>query len=125
MNESVVEDENIKIWIKGKVMCGEYKVADVTRDKAQAMIATRLKVCNGTPFPFFADVTRVKSIDREAREEFSKGDGIAMMPACALLIKSPVNQILGNFFMFVNKPLIPTRLFTSQQDAFEWLEKFK
>jgi hypothetical protein len=124
MNEAA-ESENIKIWIKDKVMWAKYKIVDVTREKARDMIATRLKVCSGEIYPFFADVTEVKTIDREVREEFAKGDGIAMMSACALLIRSPLNRILGNFFIFVNKPLVPTRLFTSEQDALEWLVKFK
>ncbi len=125
MNDSVVENENIKLWVKDNVMFSEYKVADVTKSKARDMIDFRLSMCGGKSFPFFADVTRVKSIDREAREEFSNGKGIEMMSACALLIKSPVSQIMGNFFMMVNKPHIPTRLFTSAKDALEWLNKFR
>src|ERR1700710_2171569 len=93
--ERELENDNIKLWIKDNIMYAEYKILDVTKDKAQNMIQTRLSLCNGTPYPFFADVTKVKSIDRASREEFSHGAGIELMPACALLTKSPVNQILG------------------------------
>ena len=123
--ESQLENDDIKLWIKDNIMYAEYKTINVTKDKAISMIRTRLSLCKGKAYPFFADVTGVKSIDRDSREEFSHGEGIELMPACALLTKSPVNQILGNFFMFVNKPLIPTKLFTSPQDALEWISKFK
>jgi hypothetical protein len=125
MTESSLENEYIKVWIKDNIMYSEYKIADVDLEKSVKMIETRLSMCKGKPYPFLADVTRVKSIDRASREAFSHGKGVELMTACALIIASPVNQLLGNFFMFVNKPTIPTKLFTSQSEALMWLEKFK
>lgn len=121
----MIENENIKIWIEGDIMCSEYKIETVRAENARSMIQTRLLLCNGKTYPFFADVTKVKSIDKEARDEFSHGSGIELMSACALLINSPLNRILGNFFMSVNRPNVPTRLFTSSTEALEWLKKFK
>jgi hypothetical protein len=125
MTDSSVENENIRLWITEGIMYGKYKIENVTREKARDMVASRIDLCQGKAYPFFADVTKVKSIDREARNEFSKGEGIRHMTACALLVNSPVNQVMGNFFMLVNKPGIPTKLFTSSKEALEWLDKFK
>jgi hypothetical protein len=125
MTDSLVENEYIKVWINDGIMFSEYKVTDVNQEKALKMIETRLSLCKGKSYPFLADVIRVKSIDRAARQTFSHGKGIELMSACALIIASPVNQILGNFFMIVNKPNIPTKLFTSATEALAWLEKFK
>jgi hypothetical protein len=44
--------------------------------------------------------------------------------AAALLIGSPLTRAIGNFFMGLNKPLIPTRLFTSETEALAWLKGF-
>jgi hypothetical protein len=125
MIESAVENENIKVWIDGNIMFSVYKTESVNVNQAHAMIQTRLALCAGKAYPFLADVSKLKSIDRAAREAFSHGEGIRLMPACALIVNSPVNKVLGNFFMAVNKPNIPTRLFTSIDDAKAWLKQFE
>jgi hypothetical protein len=32
--------------------------------------------------------------------------------------------VLGNFYLGLNKPLVPTRLFTSEEEAQAWLRSF-
>jgi hypothetical protein len=45
--------------------------------------------------------------------------------ACALLVGSAVSKVLANFFMGLNKPKKPTRMFTSQDEAIHWLEGYR
>ena len=45
--------------------------------------------------------------------------------ADALLVRSLSMKLIANFFIRVTKPKIPTRLFTSEVEAFKWLEGFK
>ncbi len=120
----MIENQHIRIWKEERIMFGEYKVEEVTPDIAQHMIATRLEGCNDESFPFLADVRKVKTITKEARSAFAEGDGIKLMPACALLVDSPVNRLLGNFFLSVSKPKVPTKLFTSKEEAMTWLNGF-
>lgn len=105
-------------------MFGDYLVDQVDLEIAKKMIAARLKACNGISYPFLANVTNVKTITKEARSAFAEGDGIKLMSACALVVGSPVNRLLGNFFLTVSKPVTPTKLFTSHEAAAEWLSKF-
>jgi hypothetical protein len=42
----------------------------------------------------------------------------------ALLVGSPMSRAIGNFFIGLNKPLIPTRLFVSEPEALAWLRGF-
>ncbi len=44
--------------------------------------------------------------------------------ATALLIDSPVSRVIANFFMGLNRPLSPTRVFTEQTQAIRWLQTF-
>lgn len=40
-----------------------------------------------------------------------------------LLLQSPaLTRAIDNFFMGLNKPLFPTRLFTSEEEALTWLK---
>jgi len=121
----MIENQYIKIWTEDDIMFGYYKVDEVDLEVANHMITTRVEACGEKTYPFLGDVSSVKTITKDARSAFAEGDGIKNMNACALVVGSPVNRLLGNFFLSVSKPTIPTRLFTSHEDALTWLSTFK
>ena len=45
--------------------------------------------------------------------------------ADALVINSLAHKILANFYMKMNKPVKPTKIFTSQKKAVDWLKNLK
>ncbi len=70
------------------------------------------------------DLTKVTEIAKEARDYFANERTSSIQRATALLIKSPVSRVIGNFFMGLNKPIYPAMLFTNPQKAIEWLQTF-
>jgi hypothetical protein len=70
----------------------------------------------------FNDMREIRSITREARLFASSADAIQVVKAVALLIGSPVSRVIGNFFLGINKPPYPTRIFTSEAEALSWLK---
>ena len=70
------------------------------------------------------DMTSVTEISKEARDYFANERTGSIQRATALLIRSPVSRVIGNFFMGLNKPIYPTMLFTDPQKAIEWLHTF-
>jgi len=70
------------------------------------------------------DITGIVEITKESRDYFANERTASIQRATALLISSPVNRIIGNFFMGLNKPLTPTKLFTDHQKAIKWLKTF-
>jgi len=70
------------------------------------------------------DMTTVTEIAKEARDYFANERTSSIQRATALLINSPVSRIIGNFFMGLNKPISPTKLFTDPQEAIKWLQTF-
>lgn len=66
----------------------------------------------------------IKSMDREARRFFAGPECAKAESAAALVIGSPITKAIGNFFLGLNKPIIPTRLFTNEADAIVWLKTF-
>lgn len=78
----------------------------------------------GKPRPILVDMTEIMAMDREARVYFASEDTAKLESAAALLIRSPLTRAIGNFFMGLNKPFIPTRLFTSEDEALAWLKGF-
>ena len=82
------------------------------------------KIANGMKCPMFMDISRCKSISHEARAHYARGNASNRVSACALLVGSSVSKIIGNFFLSINKPFYPTRLFTSEADSIAWLRRF-
>ena len=70
------------------------------------------------------DMTAVTEISKEARDYLANERTASIQRATALLIGSPVSRIIGNFFMGLNKPISPTRLFTDPRKAIQWLHTF-
>ena len=75
--------------------------------------------------PFLADIRKVQGLSiagsRYARE---KGYSLGTLSACAILVGSPVSKLVGSFYVGINKPPFPTRLFTSREQALEWLRNY-
>ena len=70
------------------------------------------------------DMRLIKSISREARVYYANERTASIQRATALLINSPVSRVIANFFMGLNRPLSPTRMFTDEAEAIRWLQTF-
>jgi len=77
---------------------------------------------NGCP-PLLVDLREIKSINKDARDHFAMRDRKPGITAIAMLLKSPLSKVIGNFFLGINMPSVPTKLFTSEERAIEWLRK--
>ena len=70
------------------------------------------------------DMMAVSEITKEARDYFANERTASIQRAVALLTNSPVSRVIGNFFMGLNKPICPTRMFTDPHKAVKWLQTF-
>jgi len=75
-------------------------------------------------FPLLIDARQIKSISKEARDNFSIKNRPTNINSFAVIIDSPLSRIIGNFFMGLNKPSVPAKLFNNEQDAISWLNKY-
>ena len=87
---------------------------------AKESVAAVKTLCQGTP-PLLIDIQAIKSIDREARAYYA-GPEITDVNAIALLVDFAVSQVIANFYLRINKPTIPTKMFTSEREALKWLQ---
>lgn len=76
---------------------------------------------NGDKFPLLIDARGIKSMSREARNQFSTRGRETQVTSFAIIIDSPLSRVIGNFFMGINKPAVPTRLFENEKAAIKWL----
>lgn len=81
------------------------------------------ELVNWVPKPMLCDLTNVIKMTRDCRLHFAGADHAKIFSKCALIIKSPLARIIGNFFLGANKPLKPTKLFNTVEDGVRWLRE--
>lgn len=75
-------------------------------------------------FPLLIDSRDIKSMDREARNQFSTNNRETRINSFAVIVRSPLSRVIGNFFMGLNKPQVPAKLFDNEEEALAWLKTF-
>jgi len=71
--------------------------------------------------PLLVDLRNLESISKEARDHYSMRNREPGVTSIALLIDSPIGSVIGNFYMLISKPTVPTKLFTDENNAIKWL----
>lgn len=115
-----------KLWLgeDGIVRIIHLPNAEVTLADAQETMAAYMKLYKGKRLPLFVDTKTIRSLSREARLHYASEQAQAVANAVAIIVGTPVSKVLGNFYLGLNKPLLPTRLFTSDDEALEWLKGY-
>jgi hypothetical protein len=76
------------------------------------------------PVPSLVEPGNVKELTKEARAFFAESpDNHAVSSRVALMVESPATRIIGNVFLKVSKPRIPTKLFGDRAAARAWLRE--
>jgi hypothetical protein len=92
-------------------------------DAIQNFTATKM-LTNNDNYLVLVDGRVSLSVSREARNFASQVKTDEGRIAEAFIITSTANKLLGNFYINVNKPTVPTKIFSSEEKALEWLESF-
>ena len=74
--------------------------------------------------PALIDISGVLSIDYNGRKFIADEIAKIGVPATALIVKSRMSRLIGSFFIGINKPDFPVKLFDDEQKALEWLKGF-
>ncbi|WMJ73850.1 hypothetical protein RCC89_11860 [Cytophagaceae bacterium ABcell3] len=100
-------------------------VESIDLDFAKHMVHERKLFIKDNAFPVLIDCGVLGSMDRDARLYLADDESCKGLLACALFIHSPVQKIIGNFYVNINPPSIPSKVFTDHEEAIFWLSHFK
>jgi hypothetical protein len=124
MNEITTRTEHMSIDEGGFIRCKAFKYSEHTLEDAKENINAVKQLAQGRKVAVLVDISEVKGADREAREYLSSPEAGKIQSACALIVGSAVSRLVGNFFLGLNKTPFPTKLFTDEAKAVEWLKTF-
>jgi hypothetical protein len=123
MRAPTIETATAKIRMVDGVVRVEIKEdAQVEVRDAMEHVEAAHKLCGHEKFPLLADITRVRSTSREARNVYGSEEASEVLTALALLVDSPISKVIGNFYVGVTRPRFPTKIFTDEAKAMAWLK---
>ncbi len=82
-----------------------------------------IDISKGERFCMLVDAKRFIKATPEARAHAAKAGYNRFIISRAIVTDSLPIKISANFFIRFNKPVVPTRVFTSEKVALDWLEK--
>lgn len=98
----------------------------VTLPMAKQMVKERLDFQQGKDYAMLNYVNGIKFGTSEARVFMNK-EGIIGLKAGAFIVNNAVSSMVMNFFLLINKPPIPSKLFpqSKEAEAMVWLQQYK
>jgi len=122
--EKKIETANVTIWKEDNICHFVFKPGSVeTLETAVINFEACLPLLpNDNVNYLLVDLTHIQSMSKEARDFYAGENTAAYAKAVALIIKSPISTVIGNFFLGINKPAFPTKLFSNETEAIEWLQ---
>lgn len=98
--------------------------ADIDVEQVSQIRETNEKLANGTNYVVLFEIAEFAFVSKEAREYGGENKLGELRKAMAIVVKSMAHRLLANFFINVNKPPTPTKVFNDKEKALEWLNKF-
>lgn len=124
MYTELFENKYAKFWICNQLLFFEYK-ADLVINlaAAQSIVADRIQFQNEVAYPIFCDIRGVLDIDKSARD-YLANSGSVLAKAVAIMVQQKVARTISSFYVEINKPTVPTKLFEDKTAALEFLRNY-
>ena len=107
-------------------------IVRIRRDAQQSLadakqnLTAALEATVGRRRPLLVDISESLPLDAEARHYYSGQVLVDGFTALAMVIDaSALGRMMGNIYLRVARPGIPTRLFTATEPAREWLSAYR
>lgn len=95
-----------------------------TVELVKEMVAKMGEMVNYQPVPLLAKHEDFALPGKANRDYWAKKESCPYSKADAFMIGSTGLQLIANIYLRVNKPERPTKMFTDQNKAIEWLRTF-
>jgi len=110
---------NLELDAEGVLPLTWARDASITEADAGAAMEQVNVLCGDSRHPMIVDMATTADVSRGARAVFGRP---CQASRIALLGSSPVDRVLANFILGINKTPCPTRFFTDRTEALSWLK---
>ena len=125
LHSKKIETAGETIWMDHfGIIHSDVKPVFLELEHAKEAIKTISVLANGKKTPVVINMKNAIGTSNSARNYYSGEQSAAVISAAAMIISSPLSKILGNFYLGLNKPLFPFKLFTNEEKAIIWLDQY-
>jgi len=112
-------------WIEDGIIWHFIDATDHTFEMAEDSLVVEVAYCKRIKGKklILVDLGNMLTQSHESRKCYVSHPLTKTFDRVALLLKNPVTRTIGNFFLGIDKPLIPLKLFTDEGKALKWLRK--
>lgn len=116
------ENEYATFWISDDLLYFTYKEGvHIDEASAKRIVADRIRFQDERTFSVLCDIRGVASMDKEARDYLAQ-TGSILTRAVALVGTNAVSISMSTFYIRINRPTVPTALFSTLADAVHYLK---
>ena len=119
---NVIETRAAQVWKKEGICY--VRIKNKSRVNLDDVMETDIvfeKFADGEKLLILADISQIRYVTFEARKYRATSPLNDQIMALVLIINNPVAKLIGNFFIGMNKPQFPVKLFNSKSDGVDWL----
>lgn len=114
--------EYVDYEVLDNVLVGTLKAQHIDREIAIKATQSRHNISKGKDYAVCVDSRNVISTTKEARDYFNGETASKNVVAMAVVINSVLGKMLASFFLSINKPKYPSKIFTNKEKAINWLD---
>jgi len=120
----VITHPKFRMWLRpdGIVQLVWAPRTTVLLEDVTVALAAMAELTGGRRSPLLVDARDTGPLDRSTRAELTRRSDL--QAAVALIVGTPLTRVMANFFLSVNKPVFPTRMFDDEASAVAWLLEF-
>jgi hypothetical protein len=94
---------------------------DVYVQHVRQMVEAGSIIANGVPHPVIMFLGEFSTFNKDAREFSADPTKEIMSTAIAYVTTNLANRLIVNFFLTINKPVKPFKMFRTEEAALKWL----
>ncbi|MBL7882912.1 MAG: hypothetical protein JNL69_02505 [Bacteroidia bacterium] len=118
------ETTNVSIREDGIVLVNVDANTEIDVPHVKQVVSAIKQLGKGDKFPLLIIAGEYTLPTPEARAYIATPESDPYAKAEAYVVKSFSQKLVGNVFLSFNKPARPTKIFTSEEKAVEWLQQF-
>lgn len=112
----------MNIRLQNGIVIGEYpKGLKLGLNEARRFVDKRLDLQAGKDYPVIIHLNNVICTSRSVRK-FLVTEGIRGITRGAFVFRNKYEEILIRFFILIDAPKVPTRIFASEEEAINWIK---
>jgi hypothetical protein len=120
----LIDNEYSKIEFENGIIITTWKSSFINLTTIKQLVNNRLKATAGKKYPVLLKMKSIKDSTKEARDFLASEEGGKDVLAVAVYVNSVLENMIANFFIYLNKPLVPTKVFKDETKAKEWLANY-